>query len=351
MLIFTGTITSLKAQDPSFSQAYYNPLYLNPAFAGTNDGLRIFLNHRNQWNYIPGQFNTSTFSMDVHELLVSSGFAVTGMRDVAGEGFLTTSKMGFTYAWGRQFKQDRLYMSFGLSGNFVQKSIDWNKLEFSDQFDPVYGKMYASGAEPPHALGQTFFDPDFGVLFKWKTRGRRNRYEALWNAGFSVHHLTRPDESFMGTESRLPERYTLHGGVLLPMGMYSPEKGAFVFPHIVLRKQAQMEEILAAIYGFRNPLLLGIGYHNRRAPIEFKNTNALFIVAGYQRALKNDYGFQIAYSYDLNLSGLNFSTYGSHEISFNLFFDGASLLGSGRNGADKESNCLKIRRKGFIPQF
>ena len=45
--IFTTNIAS--AQDPAFSQFYANPLYLNPAFAGTNVCPRVNLNYRDQW--------------------------------------------------------------------------------------------------------------------------------------------------------------------------------------------------------------------------------------------------------------------------------------------------------------
>ena len=46
-LVFTTETAS--AQDPAFSQFYANPLYLNPAFAGTNICPRVNLNYRDQW--------------------------------------------------------------------------------------------------------------------------------------------------------------------------------------------------------------------------------------------------------------------------------------------------------------
>ena len=42
------------AQDPEFTQFYANPLYLNPAFAGTGRCPRIIMNYRNQWPAISG---------------------------------------------------------------------------------------------------------------------------------------------------------------------------------------------------------------------------------------------------------------------------------------------------------
>ena len=47
--------TDVSGQDPEFTQFYANPLYLNPAFAGTARCSRVNLNYRNQW---PGIYGT-----------------------------------------------------------------------------------------------------------------------------------------------------------------------------------------------------------------------------------------------------------------------------------------------------
>ena len=39
--------TQVLAQDPEFTQFYANPLYLNPAFAGTARCPRLVMNYRN----------------------------------------------------------------------------------------------------------------------------------------------------------------------------------------------------------------------------------------------------------------------------------------------------------------
>jgi hypothetical protein len=49
------------SQDASFTQSFFNPMYLNPAFAGSNEGLRINANYRNQWTYMPGTYTSTTF--------------------------------------------------------------------------------------------------------------------------------------------------------------------------------------------------------------------------------------------------------------------------------------------------
>ena len=53
ILLAISFTLEVKAQDPEFTQFYANPLYLNPAFAGSARCPRIVMNYRNQW---PGMF-------------------------------------------------------------------------------------------------------------------------------------------------------------------------------------------------------------------------------------------------------------------------------------------------------
>ncbi|MEZ7930391.1 MAG: type IX secretion system membrane protein PorP/SprF, partial [Flavobacteriales bacterium] len=73
--------TSALAQDPEFSQFYSNPLYLNPAFAGSNNCPRVALNYRNQWPAISGSFVTQSVSYDQR----------LGYNKGAGIGLLVTN--------------------------------------------------------------------------------------------------------------------------------------------------------------------------------------------------------------------------------------------------------------------
>ena len=47
---------SVYSQDVHFSQFYANPLYLNPAFAGSRICPRIITNFREQWPSVTGDF-------------------------------------------------------------------------------------------------------------------------------------------------------------------------------------------------------------------------------------------------------------------------------------------------------
>src|SRR3989337_2005993 len=74
------------AQDPHFTQFYANPLYLNPAFAGSHKCPRIIFNYRNQWPNISGTFVSTSFSYDMRVEAVSGGLGIHFLNDRAGQG-------------------------------------------------------------------------------------------------------------------------------------------------------------------------------------------------------------------------------------------------------------------------
>ena len=357
------------SQDPNFSQPYANPVYLNPAYCGSSGGMRIIANHRDQWSRVPGTFTTTTFSMDVSEPCMRSGWGINAMRDVEGEGFLNTSKAGLIYQYGFLTNiRKRTYIGMATGASFGTMSIDWDKLEFSDQFHPHDGKIYGSGALRPENLKRNFADMDFGIIINHKFYYKLSKDENMWTAGLAVHHLYQAGETIMGDskENFMPRRYTLHGGVNLGVRGNKRLRGGYVFPHFAFNYQPTatfkpaFTDLTVGVNAYKIPFLLGLAYQNAQTPAHLKNTNALSIIAGFQQPFReNMTSYQITYSYDINLSGLSFSTYGSHELSLVIFFDGKSVFcgggtGDGSRGASgksKESNCLRVKRSGFMAPF
>ena len=86
MAVLTAT-----AQDPQFTQFYANPLYLNPAFAGTARCPRVVMNYRNQWPALTGTFVTTSASYDQHVDGLTGGLGLLVTHDQAGKGTLNTT--------------------------------------------------------------------------------------------------------------------------------------------------------------------------------------------------------------------------------------------------------------------
>ncbi|MEY4110613.1 MAG: hypothetical protein RLZZ46_968, partial [Bacteroidota bacterium] len=204
-LIF-GDLTVGYAQDPQFSQFYANPLYLNPAFAGSARCPRIALNYRNQWPGIPGNFVTYSASYDQHIDNIVGGLGVLVTNDRAGAGNLSTTTFSGMYSYQLSINHN-FSVRAGIQASYFQKKLDWYNLTFGDQISDRNGFVYNTAENP--VLNRRGA-PDFsaGVL----------AFSEKFYGGFAVHHLTEPAEGFVKVQaSRLPRKYTAHAGAVLPI--------------------------------------------------------------------------------------------------------------------------------------
>src|SRR5688572_18419885 len=130
LILFIGLTQCSWAQDPEFTQFYANPLYLNPAFAGSARCPRFSINWRDQWPAISGEFVTYSASYDQHVEGVG-GLGLLVMNDKAGEGTLKTTNISGIYSYQLNVSRE-FSIRVGFQGTYVQKTIDWDKLTFGD---------------------------------------------------------------------------------------------------------------------------------------------------------------------------------------------------------------------------
>ncbi|MFN2395224.1 MAG: type IX secretion system membrane protein PorP/SprF, partial [Bacteroidales bacterium] len=83
-IICAGSINYAKGQDAIFSQFYANPLYLNPAFAGSEKCTRFVMNYRNQPYPAFGTFSSYSFSSDLYNERLSGGLGIHLLHDSQG---------------------------------------------------------------------------------------------------------------------------------------------------------------------------------------------------------------------------------------------------------------------------
>ncbi len=280
------------AQDPHFTQFYANPIYLNPAFAGSHRCPRLCFNYRNQWPNISGTFVSTTFSFDMRVDAISGGIGLQFLNDDAGQG--TMSITGFSGMYAYQLAITREFsMAFGFEATLRQKKLDWSKLNFGDMIDPRYGFIYNTNEV---ANRQVVSYPDFsaGVL----------GFSKRFYAGFAVFHLTQPEEGFLFTGSPLPMKYTGHAGAVIPLdGRYGQST---ISPNIIYQQQQDFRELNLGVYITKGPIVGGLWY---------RNADAVVALVGFQQDK-----IRMGYSYDITISKLGIVTAGSHEISLQLLF-------------------------------
>lgn len=288
------SLTTVFAQDPTFTQFYANPLYLNPAFAGSNGCPRFALNYRNEWPRLSGNYVTYSASYDQYFKNISGGFGVLATHDQQGQGTINTSMLGLIYSY--HLKVNRKFaMLFGARAAWYQKFLDWNKLNFGDMIDPRRGFIYQTG-DVPRGGSRGFFDASAGFV----------GYSKRFFFGFAAHHLNRPNESVIIGESPMPIRLTGHMGAEIPLGSHSKySNSTSIMPNIIYQYQQGFMELNIGTY---------IKYGAFNAGAWFRNRDAFILTIGV-----NTGTFKLGYSYDVTVSRLNNGVSGgSHEISLGI---------------------------------
>jgi len=285
---------SANAQDPAFTQFYANPLYLNPAMAGSFGCPRFALNYRNEWPQLSGNYVTYSASYDQYFKNISGGFGVLATHDQQGQGTINTSMLGLIYSYHLTLNR-KWKMLFGARASWYQKFLDWDKLTFGDMIDPRRGFIYSTG-DVPRGGSRGFFDASAGMVI----------FNKHFFAGGAVHHLNRPNESMIIGDSKLPMRFTGHIGAEIPLGARSKYANATsIMPNIIYQYQNGFQELNIGTYIKYGSFNFGAWYRNR---------DAFILTLGI-----NTGKFKLGYSYDVTVSKLNNGVSGgSHEISLGI---------------------------------
>jgi type IX secretion system PorP/SprF family membrane protein len=311
ILITGGSVT---AQDPQFSQFYSAPLYLNPAFAGSTGQNRIGINYRNQWPALDANFVTFSAYADTYIEDKNSGVGVLINRDREGVFGMTSTSIAFQYAYDLRLTKGLSFRP-GFQGAIYNRSINFDKLTFGDQFDPNTGDVRSPTSLENLNTGQSKFFPDIslgGLLYS----------QNAW-LGVSTIHITQPNQSLVGGEDKLPMKVSLHGGYkfffregTMKTGVYSIPQERSIAPTIQYRHQGQWDQMDVGTYFTLEPLVLGIWY--RGIPFKtvngFSNNESLVLLIGITKRGPKDV-LNIGYSYDYTLSKLGPSSGGAHEFS------------------------------------
>ena len=287
--------TSVFAQDLEFTQFYSNPIYLNPALAGTNQCPRFAMNYRNQWPSLTGSFVSYAAGYDNYFKNISGGIGILAVHDVQAKT-VNSSQLGLIYSYHLPINRKWTAL-FGVKANYFQKFLDWDNLTFGDMIDPRRGFIYQTG-DVPRGGSKGFFDASAGAVV----------FNEHFNIGFAANHLNRPNESMIVGESRLPMRFTGHTSAYIPLGGKSKYSNTTVImPSIIYSYQNGFQQLNLGTY---------VKYGVFTAGAWFRNRDAFILTLGL-----NTPKFRIGYSYDVTVSKLNNGVSGgSHEISlgFNL---------------------------------
>lgn len=170
IVLLFGNMLFKAQQDAQYNLYQFNPILINPAYAGAKDVLSVNASVRNQWSGFDGAPRTACLSGHMPLMKKNIGVGMTIISDKMGPRNVTGAYANFAYI----LKLDRkTKLSFGLGAGYNRYQFNYNKLSFIS-------------AEVPVDLSQTqnhgALDINAGVYLKGST----------YFAGLSASHLTKP---------------------------------------------------------------------------------------------------------------------------------------------------------------
>ncbi|MDB5251973.1 MAG: hypothetical protein JWP27_1142 [Flaviaesturariibacter sp.] len=309
VLFFCTLALAADAQDLHFSQFFNSPLTTNPANTGfIPDGdYRVGINYRNQWSALMAvPYKTMSAYGDVQLMKdrFENGWLGAGgaiLKDEAGSGNLKSTKVYASVAYHQTLGYSHL-LSLGFNIGYANKQINTTNLKFPDQFDGHFfdNKLPTGVALARNNIG--YFDMQAGMNYAYFPTD--NIY---LNAGFSAHHLNRPQESFFDTQddNRVPARYIgfLNGSIKV-------NDQWIINPNVYYTTQASASELVGGLNAHYN--LSGDGENILIAGLYYRLKESIIpmIGLGYK-------DFVFSFTYDATMSSLKSynGTRGAFEFS------------------------------------
>lgn len=306
--VITGLISccslamSSYAQDLHFSQFFNSPLTTNPANTGfiPDADYRLSAQYRNQWSSIMTvPYKTMSISGDAQlfrDRLENGWLGVGGvvLSDVAGSGSLRSTKIYGSVAYHQMLGNSSL-LSAGFNLGWANKRIDPSGLKFPDQFDGKFFDSNIPTAAIPLDNSVSYFDMQVGMNYAYFPQ--ENVYI---NAGYSIHHVNKPRETFFGDNTEtgiIPMRHIGFVNAVLKV-----HEKVIISPNVYFATQAKATELAGGVLANYN--LTEAGEKQLIAGLYYRHKDAAIPMLGFE--LNN---LRFTFSYDATVSTLkNFNT-------------------------------------------
>jgi type IX secretion system PorP/SprF family membrane protein len=280
-----GTERAFAQQDPQFSQYMFNPLNMNPGYAGSRGVMNGALVYRQQWVGFDGAPTTEVLSVNAPSRKGKVGLGLEIINDHIGPKNSTGTYLDYAY----RLPLGKGKLAFGLGAGVVGYRIDWNKVTYKDAGD---------GYDALNVVKLTKPDFKFGVYFN-----NKNFYICA-----STTHLNR--EVYTTIQDSITFKATMSPHSYFAFGRAFKLSESFLFsPSVMLRSSNGVRQGTADLnlnFKVKNVLWFGVSLRSEKS-----------LVAMFQYNI-NDV-FKIGYSYDMTMSKLRNYESGTHE--FVLGFD------------------------------
>lgn len=193
LLFFILLSSSIKAQDPIFTQYYMVPQTLNPGFAGFVETTTAGILHRTQWPDLNFRVDSDYAFMDTWLPKINSGVGISILNQREKFTNYNFTSINLKYAYRVQLN-DYWYFRPAIEIGYGIKSYAFQNIVLEDQINIGQGTINPSSLDPLLLNDKAnFFDFSAGMLFNT---------EQAW-FGASLKHINKPNISFT-TNGNIP---------------------------------------------------------------------------------------------------------------------------------------------------
>ncbi|MGG5508008.1 MULTISPECIES: PorP/SprF family type IX secretion system membrane protein [unclassified Myroides] len=272
-------------QDPQYTQYMYNHSNINPAYAGSREGVHIFGLYRTQWVGLEGAPKTATVAVNTPLGESGLGLGVSFVNDHLGVMDDNTFAVDLSYAIDLNYNYK---MAFGVKGSASLLDVNYSKLNIYNPTDPVAAEDVKNEFTPNIGVGLFLYSEKAYVGMSVPTLLTRSRY----------------DDNEIKT---LREKMHLYvtGGYVFDLTKEIQFKPATM---VKVEQGSPLQVDLSANFLFVDKFTAGVAYRWDAA------------VSGMVGFQVSD-NFMVGYSYDAETTKLARYNSGSHEIfmRFSLF--------------------------------
>lgn len=282
------SLQGFSQQDAQYSLYMFNPMAVNPAYAGSREVLSGVLIHRSQWIGLKGAPETQALAVNSPLKNKKMGLGLQIINDKIGAH--TTQTLKGTYAYRLKLGKGKL--AFGLSGGIINYSYDWTNVEYKDAGDIV-----------PETSNESFMLPtvDFGIYYNTRTMYLGVGAEHLNQSSFGLEQdaestSTLAAKQYVNITGTFGKAFVLSDNLVLKTSLLFRLANAAgsldmngglliknkIFFGVSLRPNAL---IVMSEIKLTKSLRMGVGYDIDRSEVGKSSTGSLEIFLGYDLGL------------------------------------------------------------------
>lgn len=272
--------TAIKAQqETQHSMYFFNPVLLNPAYAGSQEAIQVTGTVRDQWTGLKGAPKTQVLSLHSPLKTENIGVGFTVLNDQLGITKNTGVYADLAYSIKVNKKNNRLAFGVKVGMDFFRQ--DFSSLRVNDNTDALYTEGFN--------YKKNLFNIGAGLYYY----GKRHYI------GISTPRLVKNKINLASDQQALQENhYYAFGGIVIKLNPAINMRPSFIVKY-VNNAPLSIEGNLSFL--FYEKIWIGAMYRHKAA-------------AGLNIMYNINQNLRIGYAYDYQLTSLQKFSQGSHEI-------------------------------------